>query len=117
MQYGTYITQARKRKKARRETQRRTMLDNVWLVLERLIDHVAFDEAIVFGSVTKPGMFTDRSDIDVGFWNLKNEQYFFTMAFLSRELDRDVDVIQLETAADRLRTKILQEGIRWTPNT
>lgn len=93
MQYGTYITQAIERKKARRERQRRVMLNKVWRVLERLVEYVAFDEAIVFGSITKAYMFTDRSAIDLGFWNLKNEQYFFTMPFLSRELDRDVDVI------------------------
>ena len=32
------------------------MLNNVWRVLERLVEHVAFDEAIVFGSITKPCM-------------------------------------------------------------
>lgn len=117
MQYGTLVTQALERKKMQREKLRRLMLNEVWRVLDRLAEQVAFDEAVVFGSVTKPYRFTDRSDLDFGFWNLKNEQYFFTMAFLSRELGRDVDVIQLETAAAPLRTKILQEGMRWTPNT
>jgi predicted nucleotidyltransferase len=115
MQYGALVQKALAHKKVQREHLRQSVLDRVFEALEQLAGQVHFDEAFVFGSAATPYMFTDSSDVDIGFWNLKDEQYFFTMASLSRAIERDVDVIQLETAADSLRTRILKEGIKWTP--
>lgn len=73
---------------------------------------IPFDAAYIFGSVTKPGKFYEASDIDIGFLGLKDEDFFAMVSYLTLELERDVDVVQLEN--HRLREKIQMEGIRWT---
>jgi hypothetical protein len=45
---------------------------------------------------------------------LKDEDFFQTIAFLSRELDKEVDVLQLEDHP--LRDKVMREGIQWKKN-
>jgi len=47
--------------------------------------------------------------VDVAFVGLRDEDFFTAMAFLSQELETDVDVVQLE--ASPLREKIRKEGI------
>jgi hypothetical protein len=51
----------------------------------------------------------------MGFLGLADEDFFYAMAFLSREIGRDVDLIQLESHP--LRNKILTTGVKkWTKN-
>ena len=68
---------------------------------------------IVFGSLTRPGVFNDRSDVDLaleqeppglGAWGLSGE--------LSQRLGRPVDVVVLGKC--RFREKMLREGEAWT---
>lgn len=73
---------------------------------------IPFDAAYIFGSVTKPGQFHEAPDVDVGFLDLKDEDFFAMASYLALELEQDVDVVQLEN--HRLREKIQMEGIRWT---
>lgn len=113
MRYGTLVREALEEKKKIREVARKKMVMEVFKALERLSEQVRFDEAFVFGSLTQPYTFGNHSDIDIGFVNLQDDTFFFTIAFLSGQLGRDVDVVQLETAG-RIRTKILKEGLRWT---
>ncbi len=115
MQYGILVQRALKKNKEQREVMRRDVLVNVFQAIEQLAAQTPFGDVFVFGSVAKPYTFTEKSDVDVGFWHLEDKHYFFTMAFLSRELERDVDVIQLENAPERLRSTILREGITWRP--
>ncbi len=70
-------------------------------------------KVIVFGSLTKPGVFNDGSDVDVALeleppglnlWRLTAE--------LMERLDRRVDVVLLPGC--RFRDKILREGEAWT---
>ena len=67
----------------------------------------------LFGSLTKPGIFNDRSDIDLALaaepasmssWSLAGE--------LMDRLERPVDVVILPHC--RFREKILREGETWT---
>jgi len=112
MKYGAFVREALEEKKKTRELFRKRMISEVFEVLAGLSEKVTFDEAFLFGSLVRPYAFNDHSDIDIGFLNLDNDVFFFTIAFLSERLGRDVDVVQLETAG-RIRTKILKEGIRW----
>jgi len=99
------------RRRELREKRRKERLEEVFHVLKELSDEVPFREAYIFGSLAKPFRFFDDSDIDIAFVGLKDEDFFQTMAFLSRKLASDVDVIQLEEHP--LEEKIMREGIRW----
>lgn len=101
-------------KKQRAEDLRRNMLEKLKKALEKIAAEVQFDEVYIFGSITKPGRFGEESDVDVGFFGLKDEDFFRMMSCLSVELDWEVDIIQLE--GHRLTEKIKREGIRWKKN-
>jgi predicted nucleotidyltransferase len=69
-------------------------------------------KVILFGSLAKPGVFNDRSDVDLALeseqpqmstWTLKGE--------LEERLERPVDVLLLNQC--RFRDKILREGEVW----
>jgi predicted nucleotidyltransferase len=68
---------------------------------------------IVFGSLTKPGVFNDRSDVDLA---LAEPPPRLTTGRLASELmerlGRPVDVVALGQC--RFRAKILREGEAWT---
>jgi predicted nucleotidyltransferase len=67
---------------------------------------------IVFGSLTKPGVFNDGSDVDLA---LEAEPAQMSAERLTSELmerlDRPVDVLLLSHC--RFRNKILREGEAW----
>lgn len=94
-----------------RERKRRELLARTISALNKLSSRVKFRGAYIFGSITKPYMFFDSSDVDIAFLGLEEDKLFFTVAFLSEEIGRDVDVIELEKAP--FKDKILREGIRW----
>lgn len=112
MRYGVLVREVLEEKKKARELFRKRIISEVFEVLDSLSERVTFDEAFIFGSLTQPYAFDDTSDIDIGFLNLDDDMYLFTIAFLSEQLGRDVDVVQIETAG-KIRTKILKEGILW----
>jgi predicted nucleotidyltransferase len=99
-------------RRIKRQAQREAVLKHMWELLPRLAARIQFEEAYVFGSVLNSKRFQEDSDVDVAFVGLQDEDFFPTMAWLSRELGREVDVIQLE--GHRLSDKIRKEGLRWT---
>lgn len=113
MRFSTaLIDETINRKRKEREAARLQLIKRLFDILERLSKKVSFDEAYLFGSVTKPHRFAELSDIDVGFIRLKDEDFFKTIAFISNEIGLEVDVIQME--GHRLADKVKREGIRWT---
>lgn len=68
----------------------------------------------VFGSLTKPGRFNDRSDVDVA---LADEPRSISVGQLASELTerlgRPVDLVLLDRC--RFRDSILREAELWTP--
>jgi predicted nucleotidyltransferase len=68
---------------------------------------------ILFGSLTKPGVFNDRSDVDLA---LETEPVQMSaerlISELMERLDRPVDVLLLDRCS--FREKILREGEAWT---
>jgi hypothetical protein len=97
-------------KKEKREVLRMEQIKKVLAALDKLAEQLSFTEAYLFGSLVKPYAFYPESDIDIGFTGLKDADFFKAMAFLSSELGREVDVIQME--GHRLTPKILKEGLR-----
>ena len=76
-------------------------------------DLIPGHKVILFGSLTKPGVFNDRSDLDLALeteppqmdhWKLKSE--------LMERLERPVDIVRLDKC--RFRDKIMREGEVWT---
>ena len=67
---------------------------------------------LVFGSLTHRGQFNDASDVDLAFEIQPNGiDTLQLMAELFEQLDRPVDIINLEGC--RFREKILRTGERW----
>jgi len=106
------LDRALKRKRAEREKFRQKRTAEVLAALEKLSQDVAFEEAILFGSLMRKGKYSEDSDIDIGFVGLADKDFFRVQAFLSRALDADVDVVQVEKSG-RLKEKIREEGVRW----
>ena len=70
--------------------------------------------AIIFGSLTKPGRFTEDSDVDVALAEEPPGMSIYQLtALLAERLGRRVDVVLLPEC--RFRDKILREGETWTP--
>lgn len=78
-----------------------------------LADLIPGERVIVFGSLTRPGIFNDASDIDLA---LERDPVAISrgclMVELMERLVRRVDVVLL--AECRFREKILREGEVWT---
>ena len=95
----------------RQEELRLWVIEKILTAIDKLSEEIAFKEAYLFGSVTKPFRFSERSDIDIGFIGLDNRHFFKVMSYISEEAGRDVDIVQLED--HRLADKIKRGGIRW----
>jgi len=110
---GTWetIRKIYEKKREEREELRRRMIRKVLKALDRLSENVEFEEAVIFGSIVKPFCFTELSDVDVAFKGLERDKLFYAAAFLSDEIGRDVDVVELESI--RFADRITREGLRW----
>ncbi len=95
----------------RQEEYRRRVIEKILAAIDKLSEEIAFKEAYLFGSVTKPFRFSESSDIDIGFMGLDDRRFFKVMSYISDEAGRDVDIVQLED--HRLAAKIKRGGIRW----
>ena len=98
-------------KRARLERLRKDRVNEAMEALSALAGQMDFDDAYLFGSITKKGKFGNKSDVDIGFVGLKGRDVLRATTFLSGELGINVDVVQLE--GYRLARKIMQEGMRW----
>ncbi|MEW6609720.1 MAG: nucleotidyltransferase domain-containing protein [bacterium] len=111
-QFSTYLLdEILLKEKIKKENLRRQLIEKVLSTLTKLSDKVSFKEAYLFGSIVNPDSFSEESDVDIGFVDLSDRDFFKTMAFISREIGIDVDVVQLE--GHRLEEKIKDKGIRW----
>jgi predicted nucleotidyltransferase len=106
------MTLLQQRDSARRQRRLQVRTEARRRLREALAELIPGTKVILFGSVTQPGIFNDRSDIDlaleqepasVGSLSLKAE--------LMERLGRPVDVVLLGKC--RFRAKILREGEVW----
>lgn len=113
MKYGYYSDVAVQEKKEKWEEERKRVLQRTVNALNLLTREIKFSEAHIFGSLIHPYNFRDDSDVDIGFFGLADEDFFRAIALLSREIGRDVDVIQLEShpLKDRIQTAGIMD---WT---
>lgn len=99
----------------RRETleqERSRVLAQVLRWLSEQGSQYGIDRAYVFGSVSRPGLFTATSDVDIAVEGMEPEHFFAALGALVTELGREVDLVVLNKCpfADRIR----QEGVLWT---
>lgn len=101
-------------KDADREKIRQEYIQRVKNVLQEMSKTIPFEAIYLFGTIIEPYRFSEKSDIDIAFVGLKDKDFFQTLAYLSRQLGRNVDVIQLDKLKRaRLKEKIINEGIKW----
>jgi predicted nucleotidyltransferase len=105
------IKKVYKEKTEKLEKLRRGFLDKIFIALKKLSEDVYFEEAYIFGSVTERYKFDNQSDIDIAFKGLERDKLFYTVSFLSRELDREVNAVHIEDI--HFKDKIMREGIKW----
>ncbi|MEA5620809.1 nucleotidyltransferase domain-containing protein [Cronbergia sp. UHCC 0137] len=113
MSYPTPILdQAIAARRHQNEQQRLATLEQVIFWLESKSQHYGIERAYVFGSLTRPYCFTQRSDVDVAVETIYAEHFFTAIAQLSEQIERPVDLVELSKCpfADRIR----QQGILWT---
>lgn len=78
-----------------------------------LADMIPGEKVIVFGSLVRPGVFNDRSDVDLALEREPRQMSEYQLASrLMEALQRPVDIVLLQNS--RLREKILREGELWT---
>lgn len=106
------LERALTRQRKSREQRRQECLAAALRALEELSREIPFEEAYIFGSLTKPACFFEGSDLDIAFTGLRDEDFFRAAAFLSRAIGMEVDLLPLEDHP--LKERILKEGIRWT---
>lgn len=96
-----------------RERLRISTLMAVKRTLEVLSQQYTFQEAWIFGSVTRPYSYSPTSDIDIGLEGLDKFQLYSFVGAIQDYLERSVDVVRLEET--RLAAKIKREGVLWKP--
>ena len=112
---GGFNTDVLDRALARQRAEREKLRLAVQARVLRLLDEspVDLDEAILFGSIVRPGCFCARSDVDIAVHDLVPRAWFALMGHLEDGLERDIDLVTIETChfADWIR----RTGLRWTP--
>src|SRR5437588_660296 len=110
---ATTRTLLQKRDAARRQRRLEVRDDTRRALRAALAELIPGMRVVVFGSLTRPGVFNDRSDIDLA---LENEPMGVTTWSLGGKLmdrlHRPVDIVLLNKC--RFRAKILREGEVWT---
>ncbi|MEW6618218.1 MAG: nucleotidyltransferase domain-containing protein [bacterium] len=106
------IERTYREKAEKTEFLRKELLEKTFRVVEELSGIVSFEEAYIFGSLTKPYRFGEFSDIDIALKGFDKDKLTLATSFLSRNLERDVNVVPLEEIhfAERI---IMGGGIKW----
>lgn len=106
------MTLLQKRDLARRDRRLAVYEETRHRLKEALRALIPGHRVIVFGSLTRPGIFNDRSDIDLALEEkLLQIDPLRLMSELMDRLGRPVDVVLL--SACRFREKIIREGEVW----
>ncbi len=107
------MTLLQKRDSARRERRLALLAEVRGELRAALADILPGTRVVVFGSLTKPGVFNDRSDVDLALEQAPAGINLWTVAGqLMDRLHRPVDIVLLNKC--RFRDRILREGEIWT---
>jgi predicted nucleotidyltransferase len=98
------VARARRRLEVYDETRQR--------LRESLQELIPGHKVILFGSVTRPGVFNDRSDVDLALETEPAQMSVYRLiAELMERLGRPVDILMLDQC--RFRERIRREGEVW----
>ena len=110
-----YTATARSRARARLERLEARRLRGLALARQaaaRLKGEFGAGRVAVFGSVLRPKLFHERSDIDLAVWGLDERLYLRALAaLLDLEPDISVDLIEAEQARPELAHVIEKDGV------
>ena len=73
---------------------------------------VPVEQAIIFGSIDRPGHFDANSDVDVAVGELPARDYFTLKSHLEHALCREVDLVELDRC--HFAASIRRTGTTWT---
>lgn len=107
------MTLLQQRDWARRQRRLEVYAETRRVLRSALAELVPGQTVILFGSLTRPGVFNERSDVDLALLTEPSEISIWRLtAELSERLGRPVDIVLLHQS--RFRDKILREGETWT---
>ena len=101
----------RAHKKQRLEKARRQLVAQVKTALDTLGRRYRWDEAYLFGSITRPHRFGPASDVDVALCGLNPLDHYAFVGDISALLNRNVDVVRLEECP--FASTIVNKGVKW----
>lgn len=93
------------------EQERQATFAKVIQWLEVFGDNYGIHQAYLFGSLIRPGKFTETSDLDIAIDEVNPEHFFSVIGLLSTELGREVDLIELKKC--HFAHRIRQQGVLW----
>ncbi|MGK7933873.1 MAG: nucleotidyltransferase family protein [Microcystaceae cyanobacterium] len=107
------LEQSLRKTRLKNEKNRQALLNKTIKWLEQYARQYHLNCVYIFGSVTRPHHFNQRSDIDLAVETINPDYFFLVISLLSEYLEREVDLIHLKHChfAERIR----QTGIQWTP--
>ena len=93
------------------EQERQQLLQKTQAWLEEFACEYGIETAYIFGSVTRPYKFRQNSDVDLAVEEIDPIAHFSAISLLSAYLEREVDIIKLDSChfAHRIRST----GILW----
>ncbi|MGH2416418.1 MAG: nucleotidyltransferase family protein [Microcystaceae cyanobacterium] len=94
------------------EQERQKILAQVYHWLDTVGSQHGINQAYIFGSLTRPGRFTETSDVDIAVVGKLPEERFTLMSLLAATLGREVDLIELDQC--HFAQRIRQRGLLWT---
>jgi len=110
-----YRATARRRweRKKREADQRRERAWRVARWAARLLkERFGATKVVVFGSLTRDGLFHPHSDVDLAVWGIDERMYYRAVSrLLSLDPAISVDLVEAERARPALRAAIEREGV------
>ncbi len=93
------------------EQERLALIDRALAWLDTHGQSYGINQAYLFGSVLRPGQFTEHSDLDLAVEQIEPTLLFSAISALSTAAEREVDIIELSKChfAERIR----QRGRAW----
>lgn len=98
-------------KRLQLELDRQNLLLKTQQWLEEFASEYGIHKAYIFGSVTRCYKFHPHSDIDVAVEDINPEKHCLAISLLSAYVERDVDLIKLNSC--HFAHRIRQTGILW----
>jgi predicted nucleotidyltransferase len=94
------------------ERERQAVLSDVLRLLEELGPQYNIRRAYIFGSTTRPGHFTEHSDVDIAVEPMEPEHFFAAISAFASALGHEVDLVELDKC--HFAHRIRERGVEWT---